>query len=211
MVARSSRWLFSCLAVCGVVVDQVSKYGVFRWLYNDGRGGQFEVVPGGFELIARFSGQTEPAPHTLLGWLRTWSGEVLPQVNNGALFGLGNGEGGGSNWLFSLISVAAAVAIVWWSTRRSMARDRFLCAALGLILAGTVGNLYDRVVFAGVRDFLHYYYLFEWPVFNAADCCLVCGAALLLLQAFLSRPPATEPSDAANAKAPQDREANLSV
>ncbi len=44
------------------------------------------------------------------------------------------------------------------------------------------------MVFHGVRDFLHWNYLFDWPVFNLADCCLVCGAGLLLLQAFGSAP-----------------------
>jgi len=65
---------------------------------------------------------------------------------------------------------------------------------LGLILAGTLGNLYDRVVFNGVRDFL-YFHLIEWPVFNIADCCLVCGAFLLLAQAFLGR--STRPGELA--------------
>ena len=65
-------------------------------------------------------------------------------------------------------------------------------AALGLILAGTVGNLYDRLVFNGVRDFLHFYYV-EWPVFNFADCCLVVGAGLLLVQAMFAPPHRGEP------------------
>ena len=60
-------------------------------------------------------------------------------------------------------------------------------AALGLILGGTIGNLYDRLVFGGVRDFL-YFYKIEWPVFNVADCCLVVGAALLLVQAVFVAP-----------------------
>ena len=47
--------------------------------------------------------------------------------------------------------------------------------ALGLILGGTLGNLYDRVVYDGVRDFIDWHYHdLEWPVFNIADCCLVC-------------------------------------
>ena len=65
--------------------------------------------------------------------------------------------------------------------------------ALGLILAGTVGNLYDRLVFNGVRDFLHFYYV-EWPVFNFADCCLVVGATVLLLQAIFGPHPSEEPA-----------------
>ena len=75
-----------------------------------------------------------------------------------------------------------------------------LCSALGLILGGTLGNLYDRLVFNGVRDFLHWDYLFDWPVFNVADCCLVCGASLLLLQAFASSPqPAKDSAGAQSA------------
>jgi lipoprotein signal peptidase len=47
-----------------------------------------------------------------------------------------------------------------------------------------MGNLYDRLVFNGVRDFLHWDYLYNWPVFNIADCCLVTGACMLLVQAL---------------------------
>jgi lipoprotein signal peptidase len=66
-------------------------------------------------------------------------------------------------------------------------------AALGLILGGTIGNLYDRLVFGGVRDFL-YFYKIEWPVFNVADCCLVVGATLLLLQAVFVAPSTEQPA-----------------
>jgi lipoprotein signal peptidase len=78
---------------------------------------------------------------------------------------------------------------------------------LGLILAGTLGNLYDRILFNGVRDFFHWDYLYNWPVFNVADCCLVVGAGLLLVQAFAkegAKAPArdTEPHPLARADAP---------
>ncbi len=49
-------------------------------------------------------------------------------------------------------------------------------------------------MFDGVRDFLHWNYLFDWPVFNIADCCLVVGAGLLLLQAFLFPRVAGQPT-----------------
>ena len=65
-------------------------------------------------------------------------------------------------------------------------------AALGLILGGTIGNLYDRLVFGGVRYFLYFHYI-EWPVFNIADCCLVVGAGLLLVQAVFVPPPEDKP------------------
>src|SRR5436305_586252 len=79
-----------------------------------------------------------------------------------------------------------------------------LIASLGLILAGTLGNLYDRIVFSGVRDFLHWYRYFDWPVFNIADCCLVCGAGLLLAHAFFTvEREAQEPAAAARVPAEQ--------
>src|SRR5262245_49417640 len=186
MKERSYIGLFWLLALVGAGLDLGSKYGVFHWLYNHGQGDQREVVPGAFRLLAQFSGERETGDQ-LLARLRRWGGEVQPQVNHGALFGLGGRHELAANTIFAFISVLAAAAIVYWSTRRATTRDGFLCGALGLILAGTLGNLYDRLVFGGVRDFLHFYW-FEWPVFNVADCCLVSGAFLLLLQAFLSRP-----------------------
>src|SRR5207237_9308973 len=103
---------------------------------------------------------------------------------------------GTANGFFAAVSVAAAVAILAWGMRRNTAREKWLMAALGLILAGTVGNLYDRLVFGGVRDFL-YFYKIEWPVFNFADCCLVVGAGLLLVQAVLApSAPAEKPAAA---------------
>ena len=201
MTQQSYRGLLWCLAVVGLLLDQGTKYGVFRWLYTPVHEGRFEVVPGAFRLIAQFT----DAPPAAAGWrgpLQGWNGPVLPRGNHGALFGLGNDHIALANGFFAAVSVTAALAIVVWSTRRSATRDGWLCAALGLILAGTLGNLFDRVVFGGVRDFLYYHHWFEWPVFNVADCFLVCGAGLLLLQAFTTSaadkaaPAAPEPATA---------------
>jgi signal peptidase II len=190
MPQRSFRGLVWILVLVGVSLDQASKYGVFAWLYHDGHGGRYTVVPGVFELLAEFT-DGEPAPGSPLRGLQTLSGPKLPRVNPGALFGLRLWFQDDSVWvantIFAVVSVLAALAITYWSLRPSTARDGFLCAALGLILAGTLGNLYDRLIFHGVRDFLHFYW-FEFPVFNVADSCLVCGAFLLLVQAFLSHP-----------------------
>jgi signal peptidase II len=173
------------LALAGLLLDQATKYGVFRLLYNEHRhGGECEVVQGMFKLLAQLTDQRERSDG-LLAPLRTFSGELLPRVNHGILFSLG---GEHANGLFAAVSIIAAIAIVYWSRRRSTSSDLTLCTALGLILAGALGNLYDRIIFHGVRDFLYFYWI-EWPVFNVADCCLVCGAALLLVQAFWSRPP----------------------
>jgi lipoprotein signal peptidase len=180
MPERSFRLVLWALALTGLVLDQASKYGVFHWLSGgDGHACQvFGTPDNGFQLIAQF----EP----------DGTGAWKPHVNQGALFGFLRQWQKSANAGFAVVSLLAALAIAWWSTQPATARDAWLCAALGLILAGTLGNFYDRVVFHGVRDFLHWNYLFDWPVFNLADCCLVGGAGLLLLQAFTGSPSKRE-------------------
>jgi lipoprotein signal peptidase len=172
MSERTYRLLLWILALTGLSLDQASKYGVFAWL-AEVPGHEYVVFrtdKGGFQLVAQFDQ------------------DGVPHVNQGALFGFLRDHKELANGGFAVISFLAAAAIIYWSTHKHTARDCWLCGALGLILAGTLGNFYDRVVFNGVRDFLHWNYRFDWPVFNIADCCLVCGACLLLLQAFATQP-----------------------
>jgi len=201
MAERTYRWLFWVLAVGGTLLDQATKYGVYRWLYHGSREGTWPANPRIFWLHANYNLDPEAHYSGPLARLAELNGPVPPYLNPGALFGLGQGYNG----LFSVISVLAAVGIIAWVCRRSAARDWVLCTSLGLILAGTLGNLYDRVVFSGVRDFLHFQVVgvIDWPIFNLADSCLVCGALLLLLQAFWTRSPAPAPQAAAGARAPE--------
>jgi len=173
------RLLFGVLAAVGLCADLASKNAIFLWL-RDVPGHEYVVIPNVFSLVAQHDHDEE--------------GKLVPYVNRGALFGWMQGWGLKANSGFAVISLIAALAIIVWVAQRSTATDLGLCVALGLILGGTLGNLYDRVLFGGVRDFLHWR-MPDWPVFNLADCCLVIGAGLLLLQAFRSQPrPATEES-----------------
>ena len=207
---RPYFWLFATLAFVGLGADQASKYVVFARLYpaDNTQVTRAVGIPDWFDLQTGYTFKRDPGNEPL-SFLRTISGERLPHVNKGALFGIGNAddETGGMNGLFLGISLAAAVFIVFWVSRPSVARDRWLCFALGLILSGTLGNLYDRVVFSGVRDFLHCYYVTPekvhvWPDFNIADCCLVTGACVLLVHSFFAKDPAAEPAKTAEAAAP---------
>jgi lipoprotein signal peptidase len=205
MPERSYRILLWSLALTGLLVDQASKYGVFAWLrevesntfavfQTEPESRSFSLVPAesdamqrarqhGFFLEVAFESDADA------------HGRPVPHVNHGALFGFLRDYKTAANGGFALISLLAAGAIVFWSSQKTTAADPWLCAALGLILAGTLGNFYDRLVFNGVRDFLHWNYYFDWPVFNFADCCLVVGAGLLLLQAFLFPHPARKPAE----------------
>src|SRR5262245_23948553 len=205
----SYRRLFWTLALIGFAADQASKYGIFAWLYG---ASPYVVIPSYFNIVAPYTDQIWEG-EGLLQQLRTISSPNVPHLNHGALFGIG-GDTPFGNYFFLTISLAAALGIIFWSTRPSAGRDGYLCFALGLILAGTLGNFYDRIIFGGVRDFFHFFilngdwqrfadndpqrYWFNWPVFNVADCCLVCGAILLVLEAFLRKPaPESNPQQIA--------------
>jgi lipoprotein signal peptidase len=213
MALPTYRWLFLTLACVGLTADQVSKYAVFRWLYGqgvwaDGQGNSYDVIPGWFQLIAQYD-PTEPFD---TGWrepLQRYNAPVMPRVNHGALFGMGQSHRERANMIFTWISGVAAVVILVWGWQRPVASDRWLTMALGLILAGTLGNFYDRLVFGGVRDFL-YFYKINWPVFNVADCCLVCGATLLFFHAFVANPSKSSPEPAPRTPASSTIEAHAS-
>jgi lipoprotein signal peptidase len=207
---RRYLWLFALLAVIGLSADQISKYVIFANLYSETEAARSVVViPNLFHLRASHMHFKIEGGHRVaflirdsgdhpLSFLRTISGECLPSVNRGALFGIGNAdaEDGGWNAFFLVVSILAAAFIVFWVRRPMVAKDRILCLALGLILGGTLGNLYDRIVFSGVRDFLFFYWdSHVWPDFNIADCCLVVGASILLLHSFLAREPAVATAD----------------
>lgn len=137
----------------------------------------------------------EPAGPTY--WL--WEDVVGLQtaLNPGALFGMG----GGLSWLFALLSAAAAGALLYWFFCGGAVRDTWLTITLALILAGILGNLYDRLGLAShpdrdpllryaVRDWIlvriHVgHWTYDWPNFNLADSMLVCGACLIIWHALV--------------------------
>lgn len=58
--------------------------------------------------------------------------------------------------------------------------------ALSSILAGALGNMYDRVFQGYVTDFLDFYWgQYHWPAFNVADIAISCGVGLWLLAELL--------------------------
>ena len=111
-------------------------------------------------------------------------------LNEGALFGFGQGLSA----LFAALSVGAAVAVLIWLFGAPAAQDWFITIALAFIMAGILGNLYDRLGLHGlcwpsgvpgrqpgshiyaVRDFIHVVlHGWAWPTFNLADAALDCG------------------------------------
>ena len=193
------------MAGCGV--DLWTKSAIFAWR----------------ELPPSWRDDGGAAAHPIISQYSHWqknSREVYPLVdgyfgietalNQGALFGMGQGK----VWLFALLSFLAIGGIIYWLFIAKAARDGFLNFALGLIMGGILGNLYDRLGLWGgvgpdgqtiyaVRDWilvsyggLKFPYLGrDWPNFNIADSLLVCGAALLIWHSFKQPAPANTDAD----------------
>jgi signal peptidase II len=85
----------------------------------------------------------------------------------------------------SLVIVLTAAVVLWmvFFFAHSGARHPLLPAALGLIVGGSVSNLFDRVVHGYVTDFVDFGF---WPSFNLADSFIVLGVAVLIF--FLIAP-----------------------
>ena len=125
MTERSYGWLFWGLALTGVLLDQAGKYSVFHWLPpvdHLATKGELPLVGGIFELVTEFTG--EPAQATgVRGILCRLNGRMLPKVNRGAVFGTTlTFDPETSNQLFALVSLVAAVAIIFWRGGRRCGR-----------------------------------------------------------------------------------------
>ena len=106
--------------------------------------------------------------------------------NKGAAFSFLAGASGWQTPVFAAISSIAAVVITVLILRN--AGNRMLCAALGLILGGALGNLWDRLLWGHVVDFLDFHAAgWHWPAFNVADSAITIGAGLLILESFVRR------------------------
>ncbi|CAH9063672.1 Lipoprotein signal peptidase [Pseudoalteromonas holothuriae] len=104
--------------------------------------------------------------------------------NYGAAFSFLSEAGGWQRWFLSVIAIAISALLLYWLKKLS-ASSWVLCGAYSMVLAGAIGNLVDRLIHGYVIDFLHFYYKnWHYPAFNVADMAIVCGAGLLIFDAF---------------------------
>ena len=161
-------WFFT-VALGGLALDLISKSSVFVDLGYPGESRWLQTFFGGWST---FHFQTS--------------------INHGALFGIGQGWTG----LFAALSVVAVAGVLICLFKYGAAQSLWLTISLSLILAGTLGNLYDRLglhgmldengsPLYGVRDFLLFTFgTYSWPNFNFADVFLVTGAIMLGLRSL---------------------------
>ncbi len=109
--------------------------------------------------------------------------------NRGAAFSFLAGAGGWQRWFFTAIAIGVSTMLVIWMARLPRSK-RLEAIALALILGGAMGNLYDRIMHGHVVDFILVHWQQSWffPAFNIADSAITIGAALLILDMFISKP-----------------------
>ena len=101
--------------------------------------------------------------------------------NTGAAFSFLSHTGIWHRWFFASFSFGMSIFFVVWIARLKP-KDYLQLTALSLILGGTLGNFYDRIVFGQVIDFIQVHYKTHyWPVFNLADSAICLGAMLLFV------------------------------
>ncbi len=99
--------------------------------------------------------------------------------NTGAAFGMMR------NGNFLLIFVMLAIiAYIIWSWRELCSYGKLVKWGSVFILAGALGNLYDRITLGFVVDFLDFR---VWPVFNVADSFITVGGCMFVLSLFMQR------------------------
>ncbi len=173
---------FVILAAAALTGDLLSKHLVFEWLLQD------PTLNANLDEVRA----TRPGDLRVREALRGFQRPICPKVkftlstNPGVVFGLPM-----PRWIVAVITVFT-VALVFLFFATAPVRARIVHLALGLILAGALGNLYDRLFSSvtvaafepiryEVRDFIDCSELYYPWVFNLADAYLVTGVALLAL------------------------------
>lgn len=166
---------------------------------EDGSGAATAERPSGSAVKARLLLMIVP-PILVLDWLtKAWAlserggvpgpiGELLGGLmpltlayNKGAAFGLSVGED--SRWFFIPVTFLA-LGLIAMLYRQAESDDRLRLVSLALVVAGALGNLWDRVRWdRGVVDFLGPVDLivYDFPIFNVADIAISIGAILLAI------------------------------
>jgi signal peptidase II len=102
--------------------------------------------------------------------------------NRGAVFGLGSSVTSPYlSWGLSILSIVSLAIILIYFLRLNVRNSR-MYFGLALVLGGALGNLYDRLRYGYVIDFIDvHWFEHHWPFFNVADMSICIGVGLLLI------------------------------
>ena len=103
--------------------------------------------------------------------------------NTGAAFSFLSDQGGWQRYFLIAISLLAVLYIPWLINQYK--KNILIVIGLLLILGGAIGNLYDRISYGYVIDFVYLHIAeFYWPAFNVADSAISLGVLLFLYGSY---------------------------
>ncbi|OQA31271.1 MAG: Lipoprotein signal peptidase [Betaproteobacteria bacterium ADurb.Bin341] len=118
---------------------------------------------------------------------------LILTYNSGAAFSFLAGSSGWQRWFFVILALGISVWIL--IILRKHGEQFLLSLALTLVMGGAIGNVVDRLFYGAVVDFLDFHYAaWHFPAFNVADSAITVGAALMILESFLSGRAKREPN-----------------
>jgi len=89
-----------------------------------------------------------------------------------------------TRWMLTAFSILAAIVVLVVLVRVGR-RVTLTSLSMALVLGGAIGNVWDRIRYATVVDFLEVHIIhYHWPDFNVADSAIVIGGILLLLDSL---------------------------
>lgn len=101
--------------------------------------------------------------------------------NHGAAFSFLSDAGGWQRWFFIIFSLIVILIITYILVKEK--NSKYI--AFSFVIGGAIGNLYDRILYGYVIDFIEFHYnSFYWPIFNIADIAISIGIILLLYSMF---------------------------
>jgi lipoprotein signal peptidase len=114
--------------------------------------------------------------------------------NKGGAWGLLQGTTENVRRPFFLLVSVAAIAFIMTLYRRLLPSQRSLKWGLPLVLGGALGNVFDRVRYGHVIDFIDLHIILKgkdhhWPTFNVADIAICVGVGLMAIDMFTSKRP----------------------
>jgi signal peptidase II len=130
------------------------------------------------------------------GTVEVWKTHVtlILAKNRGGAWGLLQGTSENVRRPFFLLVSVAAIAFIVTLYRRLQPRQRALRWGLPLVLGGALGNVFDRVRYGHVIDFIDVHMFWNsvehhWPTFNVADIAICVGVGLMAIDMFTSKRP----------------------
>lgn len=102
--------------------------------------------------------------------------------NTGGAYGIGNN----STVMFILVNMTIITLVIKFILSKINDISVFVLTGLGLILAGGIGNLIDRIFRGFVIDYIDISPLIKYPVFNLADICVVIGCIIIAINLMVN-------------------------